>query len=627
MNENKNEVSKNKNKTLPLTLAALGVVYGDLGTSPLYALQQTIPHISLNPNNILGILSLVFWSLILVISTVYVTVFLRADNEGEGGILSLVSLLKRQRKFPRSLFLIGVLGAGLLLADGMLTPAISVISAIEGLKIISPNLSHYIVPVSLLILFLLYFSQHLGTTKIGFVFGPILLCWFIIIGILGGVAIVKNPTVLHAINPYYAFHFLYHGGWPAYVLLSGVFLVITGSEAMYTDLGQFGKLPIRIGWFSIVLPSLLLNYFGQGANLLLDPSAILNLFYSLAPDWFLYPLLIISTLATIIASQAVITASFSLAKQAILLNIFPRLSIVHTSKDEKGQVYVPQINFILATGTLLLVAIFKNSDSLAAAFGMSVNLVMIIVATLVMFVARRCWKWSAVKVLLVFSIIFIIDLAFLVANLHKIFEGAWIPLAVAILCGIIMLTWDKGVRLIHSCLSMNKKILPEVIKGLDKSHLHPIDELTIIFMTDPEDEAGDGFIQYLKLNHILPKEILIVKIIIDDLPYVNERNQYGIDNVNQGVCYLKLHYGFMQSINVPAALKAALKFNIFPFSLDIKNSLYLVEEIGITMTKRKNMFYWQKKLFLFLLRNSSENIDFYQLPYQRTITIGSYCDI
>ncbi len=627
MEINKKEVSKNN--TLPLTLSALGVVYGDLGTSPLYALQQTIPYISLNNNNILGILSLVFWSLILVISTVYVTVFLRASNDGEGGILSLVSLLKRQRKFPRSLFLIGVLGAGLLLADGMLTPAISVISAIEGLKIISPNLSDYITPISLLILFLLYFSQHLGTAKIGFVFGPILLCWFIIIGILGGLAIVKNPTVLHAINPYYAFHFLYNGGWPAYILLSGVFLVITGAEAMYTDLGQFGRVPIRIGWFAIVLPSLLLNYFGQGANLLLNSSAISNLFYSLAPDWFLYPLLIISTLATIIASQGVITAGFSLAKQAILLNIFPRLSIIHTSENEKGQVYVPQINFVLATGTLLLVAIFKNSSSLAAAFGMSVNLVMIIVAILVMFVARRCWKWSIVKVLQIFSIIFIIDLAFLGANLHKIFEGAWIPLAVAILSAIIMLTWDKGVRLIQSCLSMNKKTLPEAIKGLDKSQLHSIDELSIIFMTDPEDKTGDGFIQYLKLNHILPKEILIVNIIIDDFPYVNGKNQYEIDNVNQSIYYLKLHYGFMQSINVPAALNAALKSNIFPFLLDIKNALYLVEEIGIIMTKRKftNMFYWQKKLFLFLLRNSSENIEFYQLPYQRTITIGSYCDI
>lgn len=522
-----------------------------------------------------------------------------------------------------------MLGAGLLLADGMLTPAISVVSAIEGLKMISPNLSHIITPISLLILFLLYFSQHLGTAKIGFVFGPILLCWFIIIGILGGLAIVKNPTVLQAINPYYAFHFLYNGGWPAYVLLSGVFLVITGAEAMYTDLGQFGRVPIRIGWFAIVLPSLVLNYFGQGANLLLNPNAISNLFYSLAPDWFLYPLLFISTLATIIASQAVITASFSLAKQAILLNIFPRLSIVHTSEDEKGQVYVPKINFILATGTLLLVAIFKNSGSLAAAFGMSVNLVMIIVAILVMFVARRCWKWTTIKVLLVFSIILIIDFAFLGANLHKILEGAWIPLAVAILSGIVMLTWDKGIRLIHTFLSMKKKRLPDEIKGLDKSHLHPIDELTIIFITDPEDETGDGFINYLKLNHILPKEILIVNIVIDDFPYVNGRDQYEIENVNQGIYYLKLHYGFMQSINVPAALTAAFKFNIFPFALDIKNALYLVEEIGVVMIRRKitNMYSWQKKLFLFLLRNSSENIDFYQLPYQRTITMGSYCNI
>ncbi len=346
-------------KIVTLSLGALGVVYGDIGTSPLYALQQTLSGLPITVENVFGVLSLVFWALIVVISTRYITVFLNANNDGEGGVLALVALLKRQgKKFPQLLFLIGIVGAGLLLGDGMITPAISVISAVEGLKVISPEFSHLIVPISFLILLVLFLAQRFGTGNIGFTFGPILLGWFMTIATIGAIAIFHYPMVIHAINPYYAFLFFYHGGWHAYLLLSGIFLVITGAEAMYADLGHFGKTPIRIGWLCVALPALLVNYFGQGANLLQNPSAISNVFYALSPSWFSYPLLIIATLATIIASQAVISASFSLARQAILLNVCPRLPIVYTSKEEQGQVYVPQVNLILAVGTLSLVAVF-----------------------------------------------------------------------------------------------------------------------------------------------------------------------------------------------------------------------------------------------------------------------------
>lgn len=620
----------NNKKILPLTLGALGVVYGDLGTGPIYALQQTLPNLPITPENILGVLSLVFWSLILVISTVYVTVFLRADNEGEGGILALLSLLRRQdKKLPRLLFLIGIIGAGLLLGDGMITPAISVISAIEGLKVISPHFSYLIMPVSFVILLVLFLGQHFGTTKIGFSFGPILLCWFITIGILGGVAIFHNPMVLYAVNPYYACVFFYKGGWHAYTLLSGIFLVITGVEAMYTDLGHFGRAPIRIGWFVIALPALLLNYFGQGANLLQSPAAIANSFYALAPSWFSYPLLIIATIATIIASQGIISAGFSLIRQAILLNVCPRLSIIHTSKEERGQVYLPQINLILAIGTLLLVVIFKNSHALAAAFGMAVNLVMIIDAIFVICVARLNWKWSIIKIILVFGLLILIDLVFLGANLHKIYQGAWIPLVFAASAGIVMITWEKGIKLLRSSYYMNKMALPDIIKHLDHSKLNYLQEVTAVFITEPYDKSGGSFLHYLELNRIMPKQALIVSIAIENYPYISEKKRYELEELSEGIYNLRLHYGFMQPINIPQTLTLGEKMKVFPFSLEVNKSIYLIETINIAMTDKKphRLFYWQKKLFAFLLQNSKFDIEFFKLPYNKTIAIGTYCNI
>ena len=628
--------SANK-KTLALSIGALGVVYGDLGTSPLYALQQTLLNeTSITPDNIFGVLSLVFWSLILVISTSYVSVFLRADNEGEGGVLALLSLLKRHvKKFSRWLFLTGIIGAGLLLGDGMITPAISVISAIEGLKVISPEFSHLIWPISFVILLALFLCQKYGTGKISFIFGPILLCWFITIGVLGAIAIYHNPTVLRAVNPYYAFLFFYQGGWHAYLLLGGIFLVITGAEAMYADLGHFGRNAIRIGWFAVALPALLLNYFGQGANLLRSPDAISNLFYTLAPSWFSYPLLIIATLATIIASQAVITASFSLARQAILLNVCPRLPIIHTSKDEKGQVYVPHINFIIAIGTLSLVLIFKSSNGLAAAFGMAVNLVMLIVAILVMAVALSSWKWSRVKVFFVFFPVIFIDLLFLGANLHKIFEGAWIPLVFAAIISVVMITWQKGVELLRSSYYMKAKSLQDVFNKLDHKKLNSVEDLTTIeglttiFITDSYDMSAGSFLNYIKLNHIMPKQVLIVSIVIENYPYISDKKRFELTKLTRDIDNLILHYGFMQITNVPQSLALGQKMKIFPSRFNANKATYLVEIINILMTEKKypRLFYWQKRLFSLLLRNSSIDIEFYCLPYNRTIAIGTYCEI
>ncbi len=617
----------NNERTLTLTLGALGIVYGDLGTSPLYALQQVLIRIQVTPENVYGTLSLVFWSLILVISTCYVSVFLRADNGGEGGVLALLALLKRQKKhLYRGIFLIGIAGAGLLLGDGMITPAISVISAIEGLNIILPDFSHFIMPVAFVILLALFLCQHVGTSKISFFFGPILLCWFIVIAVLGGIAIAHNPTILYAINPYHAFIFLYHGGWHAYLVLGGVFLVITGAEAMYADLGHFGRSPIRIGWFAVALPSLLLNYFGQGAHLLNDPTAISNLFYSLAPKWFTYPLLIIATMATIIASQAVISASFSLARQAILLDICPRLSIIHTSKKETGQVYIPQINILLAIGTLSLVVIFRSSDGLAAAFGMAVNLVMLIVAILVMVVARRQWKWSHKKIGVIFFPLLLIDFIFLGANIPKILEGAWIPLAFACFISVVTITWQKGMGLIRNSFYKKKMPLTEIIKQLDNPKINEKKNLTMIFLTDPYDNSGGVFYNYVKLNHIMPKQALVIRVIVEDVPYVPGKKRYELHKLMDGYYNLVLHYGFMQLIHIPHTLEEGKKRNIFPFPLDLSNATFFVEVINMSTTPKSypTLFNWQKQIFSFLLRNSALKIDFFHLPANQTISIGNY---
>ena len=466
-------------------MGALGVVYGDLGTSPIYAFQQSISDIAITEVNILGLLSIIFWSLILVISTCYVTVFLKADNDGEGGVLALLALIKRQiKQYPKILFFLGVFGAGLLLGDGMLTPSISVISALEGLTAISPDFSHLITPIAFVILMGLFFCQKFGTGKIGFTFGPIILVWFFAIATLGVLSICKNPIVLKAINPYYAYFFAKANGLNFFPMLSGIFLVITGAEAMYADLGHFGKTAIRLGWFCVALPAVLLNYFGQGAYVLQHPESINNLFYSLSPSWFSYPLLILATMATIIASQAVITASFSLIHQAILLNIFPRLLIKHTSSKEKGQIYIPHLNLILAIGTLSLVLIFKKSSALAAAYGIAVNLVMIIVAILVICVARSYWRWSILKIVSVFSIFMCIDVLFLIANLHKVHEGGWIPLAIASGFAFIMFSWREGMLFLQKRYYQDKNSLTDLFAYIDSTQLVKLKEVTSVFITN-----------------------------------------------------------------------------------------------------------------------------------------------
>jgi KUP system potassium uptake protein len=616
-------------KIIPLTLATLGVVYGDIGTSVLYAMRQSLQGIAVNPENVLGVLSLIFWALILIISIKYICFILRADNQGEGGVLALFALLKSDNNTGRWFFLLGILGAGLLLGDGMLTPAISVLSAVEGLHMISSDFSPFVLPLTVAILLGLFLSQRAGTAKIGSYFGPIILLWFITIAILGVAKIIQNPMVLAAINPYYAVLFFLNNGWTGYALLGGVFLVVTGGEALYADLGHFGKKPIRLGWFLIALPSLLLNYFGQGAHLLLDPSAIVNPFYALSPTWFSYPLVILATLATIIASQAVISAIFSLAKQAVLLDLYPRIKIIQTSNTQSGQIYVPQMNAILMIGTIFLVLFFQSAGALANAYGIAVNLVMLGVTLMVMRLARRHWQWSLFKVLAIFSVFLFIELAFLGANLQKVTSGGFLPLLFAFFCTIIMVTWHHGMEYLRKEYYMEKVGLPEVINQFDPEELNKVRHSTSVFITDPYDDSGGCFLHYLKLNHIMPEHVLIVSVMIENYPFVSLVDRYKLTTLGKGIHRLILHYGFTQLINIPDALEKAEQLKIFPFYLDLDEVNYLVEitHISVTMRKHTLLFHWQEKLFAFLMRNAALDIEFLHLPYNRTIAMGTYCEI
>ena len=622
-------VIRDRPAVIPLSFAALGVVYGDIGTSPLYALRASLNGLPITLAAVLGVLSLIFWLLIIIISIKYLIILFRADNEGEGGILALLALIKRTcLDRPHLFFFIGIFGAGLMLGDGMLTPAISVLSAVEGLNVSYPSLAHWVVPLTCIILVALFSAQSIGTAKIGFIFGPVIFFWFLTLAILGLVQIIHNPVVLHAINPMYGLKFLYQSGWKGYVLLGGVFLVATGGEALYADLGHFGKKPIRLSWFFIALPSLVLNYFGQGANLLLHPEAIMNPFYLLAPEGLIMPLIILATMATIIASQAVISATFSLTRQAVLLGLYPHLPIIQTSGTRIGQIYVPQMNLILAIGTLFLIFAFKSSNALTHAYGIAVNLVMLLTTVLIMYLAIKKWHWNLLAIICLFSFFAAIDLAFLGANIQKLFTGGWVPILFAMVCGLIMYTWHSGREYLNQTYYLKKEQLSKVLKQLDYKSLNRLPDTTAIFITDIYDKSGGSFLHFLKLNRTLPEHILIVNYSVENIPYVESVDRFQVTCLSGNVCELTLHYGFMDTVSIPQALYVANDRKLLPFPVDIEKATYMLEIPNVVASRQlKSLrFFWQEKLFAFLVRNYSANlnIEFYQLPFNRTVAIGTY---
>jgi len=621
MNDTDTKSSKN---LLKVTLAALGIVFGDIGTSPLYALRVCFagPHgIAVNEQNIYGILSLIFWSLILVISIKYLVLILNADNNGEGGILALMALVLPRKKHRKYLLILtmGLFGAALLYGDGMITPAISVLSAVEGLKIATPFFEPYIIPITIIILFILFFFQSKGSASVGMIFGPIILCWFLSLALLGINQIEKDPVVLSALNPYYAFHFFQVNGLTSITVLGAVFLVVTGGEALYADLGHFGKKPIRLGWFYLVLPCLVLNYFGQGALILENPTFIVSPFYYLAPHWALYPLVILAALATVIASQAVISGAFSLSYQAIQLGFMARFRVVHTSPDEKGQIYIPQLNWILFIATIGLVISFKTSDNLASAYGVAVSTTMVITTLLAFLAMRNLWKWNLVAAVSVVLFFLLIDLSFFGANIVKVPDGGWFPLLVAGIIYYMMTTWYRGKRMMAIQINKTTDSLGKFVSYY-QSQAESVVSGTAIYLTRNPHVTPPALFLNFKHNKVIHEHILILCIKFDPVPHVDILKKVEVNRLDEHMMLIILHYGYMNITDIPAALRRLKEKGV---DIDLKNATYYLGRESVVVTKHTGMSPLRENLFDFLGRNSARLSQYFCLPSEKVFEIGS----
>jgi KUP system potassium uptake protein len=614
-----------------LTLTALGVVYGDIGTSPLYAFRFAfLAHKSIHPSseNVLGVLSLILWSLIIVVSIKYVLYVMRADNHGEGGILALMALIVPSGEPRRKRWIIvamGVFGACLLYGDGMITPAISVLSAVDGLKVATNAFAPYLMPITAGILVVLFIFQRHGTSGVGSVFGPIMIIWFVILAILGIKGIISRPEVLEAVNPIHALRFILANGWPGYLVLGTVFLAVTGSEALYADMGHFGSKPIRIAWFSLVLPSLLLNYFGQGATLLGNPIATTQPFYQLAPRWALYPLVTLATIATIIASQAVISGTFSLTRQAALLGQFPRIRIVQTSSSEIGQIYVPTFNWVLMTVTVGLVLIFRSSENLAAAYGVAVTTTMVITTILAYILVRERWKWGLAPALAVTATLLIVDLGFFGANIIKFVEGGWVPLLIAASVYTLMSTWRRGVDLLGERLSSSQEeALHTLLERLENDPPVRVPG-TIAFMTGNPRGIPSTLLHQLRYNRSLHETVLLLTVIIEDAPRIRASERLEIKELGHGLLRVVLTFGFMESPDVPAALRLSHRLG---FDIDPDQIYYVIgRRIVLPTDRHPGMAPWRARLFAFMSRNAALTTTFYNLPADRVTELGLRIEI
>jgi KUP system potassium uptake protein len=613
-----------------LTLAALGVVFGDIGTSPLYALKESFhaTHgMPINEINILGILSLIFWTIMLIVSLKYVMVIMRADNNGEGGIMALLALNLRQPGLSnRTKILItalGFIGASLFFGDGIITPAISVLSAVEGLSVAAPAFDKFILPISIGILTALFFVQKHGTAVMGKFFGPITLLWFLSIGAIGFVSIIQSPTILAFLSPHWALQFIITNPYISFFVMGAVVLTVTGGEALYADMGHFGVLPIRLGWFLIVLPCLMLNYAGQGALLLRDPTAITNPFYLLVPSFFLYPMILIATAAAVIASQALISGVFSMAKQAIQLGYLPRLNVLHTSASEVGQIYIPLLNWILYISILFLVLLFKTSSNLAGAYGLAVTITMFCDTLLVAFLAYSYWKWKTWKLVL-FAVPFIfIDLVLLGSNLLKFFIGGWVPVLIAVFVFTLMMTWKKGRVQLQEKLQSDTLQLETFIKylGTDMNKVSG----TAVFLTGSPSVVPHALLHNLKHNKILHDKNMLVTVQVSDIPYVQDELRYEFEVLEKGFYRIQINYGFKEQPNVPMVLEKI--FNKIDFEYNLMEISFFVSRERLIYKADNKLTTWRKQLFATMQKNTSPISDFYQIPTNRVVEIGSQIEI
>jgi KUP system potassium uptake protein len=613
-----------------LSLAALGVVYGDIGTSPLYAMRECFhgAHaITPSPANILGVLSLIFWSLIIIISIKYLVFVLRAHNHGEGGILSLTALATPIRPSGRTehafLIFMGIFGAALLYGDGIITPAISVLGAMEGLTVATPIFSPYVVPITICILVALFAFQSKGTAKVGRVFGPITLMWFTALAALGITQIVRYPEVVVAVNPVHALDFFVRNGWHGFLILGSVFLVVTGGEALYADMGHFGTRPIRLVWFSIVLPALLLNYFGQGALLLEDPEAAHNPFYRLAPGWALYPMIVLATSAAVIASQAVISGAFSLTMQAVQLGFSPRLKINHTSTREFGQIYIPAVNWALMVGCIVIVVGFRSSSNLAAAYGVAVTSTMVITTILFYVVARRIWGWSLVPTAALALFFVIIDLAFFGANIIKVAQGGWFPLLLATLVFIVMTTWKKGRRILNERIQTEARPLEEFLQEMERRPPTRVPG-TAIFMNGNASRTPPALLHNLEHNKVLHEKVVCLTVKTKQVPFVAPEERVEIEALGNGFHRLKVYYGFMEDPDIPNVLK---NLSMPGFAYVQQDTTYFLGRETIIASKRPGMALWREKIFSVISHNATSATAYFCIPPDRVVEMGEQIEI
>ena len=609
---------------LPLTLTTVGVVYGDIGTSPLYAMRECFfssHSVPATPANVLGVLSLIIYSLLLVISIKYIAIVMRADNQGEGGILALAALLPQREgggpKWP-ILVLMGIFGAALLYGDGMITPAITVLGAVEGLKVATPLFEPYVVPVTVGILIGVFTIQRHGTDRVGRLFGPIMVLWFLVLAVLGIMWLVRAPVVLTSVDPRHAVAFFVEHRWHGFAVLGAVFLVVTGGEALYADMGHFGKRPIRLAWFSLVLPALLLNYFGQGALLLQNPAAAQQPFFLLAPSWALYPLVGLASAAAIIASQALISGAFSLTRQAIQLGYCPRLDIAHTSSEEIGQVYVPQVNWALMISTILIVIGFGSSTALAAAYGIAVTLTMVITAVLLYVVAVDRWRWPPAIAALVTGMFLFVDLAFFGANVLKIAHGGWLPLVIGWGIFTLMTTWKTGRRIVAERL-MARAIPLESFMAEIAAHPPARVHGTAVFMTAQPKGTPAALAHNLRYNKVLHKHVVILMVVTRPVPHVPEAERYQVRNLTDGIFEVTLSYGFMEDPDVPEALLLAREHGL---AIDDDDVTFFLGRETLIATRTPGMALWRERLFVLIARNAGRATAFFRLPPERVVELG-----
>ncbi len=620
----------NKQSLAALSIAAAGIVYGDIGTSPLYALQTVFSSehgINANYVDVLGVLSLVFWSLLIVVSLKFVVFIMRADNKGEGGIMALIALMQRvlapDAPIRRTFLILGLFGAALFFGDGIITPAISVLSAVEGLEVGAPGLKTFVIPVSIGILVALFFIQRKGTATVGILFGPIMLIWFAILAILGGLEIYRYPAVLHALNPGYAVDFLVNHKVKGFLSLGAVVLTVTGAEALYADMGHFGKTPIRLAWFLFVLPALLLNYFGQGAMMILDPSTAANPFYALSPKWALYPMVGLSTVATVIASQAVISGVFSMTHQATQLGFMPRMNVVHTSARQMGQIYVPIMNWVMMLGVIALIFGFQSSSNLGWAYGLAVTGTIAIDTLLVFAVARGLWKWNWTYIIIGATFFLIIDLAFLGANLVKIFEGGWFPLAVGTFMFTLMTTWKRGREILAQRQQAQSITLKPFLAGLAS---HPPLRVpgTAVFLTTNLDNVPHAMLHNLVHNKVIHETVLFLTVKIKDEPWVDDADRILLEVLGDEFYRVTVNYGFKDGPDLPMAL-AGVKIRGVALNL-METSFFLSRETLIT-TAMPGMAPWREKLFVSMARNGSSATAFFHIPTNRVIELGTQVEL